>query len=56
MLVNADFRALEWLGVVFLSKDQVGYREIHASIDQHTENQKAFALPSRLIAKTFVFR
>jgi len=56
MLVNADFRALEWLGAVFLSQDPVGYKEIHANVDQHTENQKAFALPSRLIAKTFVFR
>lgn len=25
-------------------------------MDQHTENQKRFGLPSRLIAKTFVFR
>jgi DNA polymerase I-like protein with 3'-5' exonuclease and polymerase domains len=56
MLVNADAKALEWLGAVYLSKDKVGYREIRDGIDQHTENQKAFGLPSRLIAKKFVFR
>ncbi len=44
------------MGAVYLSKDPVGYKEIHANVDQHTENQKAFNLPSRLIAKTFVFR
>lgn len=44
------------MGAVYLSQDKVGYEEILASIDQHTENQKAFNLPSRLIAKTFVFR
>jgi DNA polymerase I-like protein with 3'-5' exonuclease and polymerase domains len=56
MLVNADAKALEWLGAVYLSKDKVGYEEILNGVDQHTENQKAFGLPSRLIAKKFVFR
>jgi DNA polymerase I-like protein with 3'-5' exonuclease and polymerase domains len=56
MLVNADAKALEWLGAVYLSKDKVGYEEIKNEVDQHTENQKAFGLPSRLIAKKFVFR
>lgn len=55
-LVNADAKALEWLGAVYLSKDKVGYEEIRNEVDQHTENQKAFGLPSRLIAKKFVFR
>lgn len=56
MLVNADAKALEWLGAVYLSNDRVGYEEIINGVDQHTENQKAFGLPSRLIAKKFVFR
>jgi hypothetical protein len=44
------------LGAVYLSKDKVWYEEIRNEVDQHTENQKAFGLPSRLIAKKFVFR
>jgi DNA polymerase I-like protein with 3'-5' exonuclease and polymerase domains len=56
MLINADAKALEWLGVVYLSKDKRGYYEIREEIDQHTSNQEDFGLPSRLIAKKFVFR
>lgn len=56
MLIEADAKALEWLGVVYLSKDTVGYDEIRGGVDQHTDNQLRFRLPSRLIAKTFVFR
>lgn len=56
MLINGDAKALEWLGAVYLSKDKTGYQEIREGIDQHNENQRAFGLPSRLIAKTFVFR
>lgn len=56
MLVNCDAKALEWLGVAYLSKDKVAYDEIRNNVDQHTANQERFGLPSRLIAKTFVFR
>ena len=56
MLVNGDFKALEWLGAVYLSKDPIGYEEIRNGVDQHADNQRVFGLPSRLIAKTFVFR
>jgi DNA polymerase I-like protein with 3'-5' exonuclease and polymerase domains len=60
MLVNADAKALEWLGAVYLSKDKVGYEEIQNGVDQHTLNQKMFGFPDgpngRLIAKKFVFR
>lgn len=56
MIVNADAKALEWFGAVFLSKDKVGYEEIRNGIDQHTQNQIAFDLPDRLVAKVFVFR
>lgn len=55
-LVNADAKALEWLGAVYLSKDPVGYQEVRDGVDQHSVNQAAFGLPTRLIAKTFVFR
>lgn len=56
MIVNADVKGLEWVGVTFLSQDKVAYQEIINKIDQHGDNQKRFGLPSRLIAKTFVFR
>lgn len=56
MLVNADAKALEWLCAVYLSKDKVGYEEINGNVDQHTQNQVQFGLPSRDVAKRFVFR
>ncbi len=56
MLINCDAKALEWLVAVWLSQDPIGYKEIWDNVDQHTDNQQRFGLPSRLIAKTFVFR
>ena len=56
MLIQADAKALEWLVAVYLSQDETGIKEITANVDQHTDNQQRFGLPSRLIAKTFVFR
>lgn len=56
MLIKADASALEWRSAVFLSQDRVGIKEIEEGLDQHTHNQKSFGLPSRLIAKVFVFR
>jgi DNA polymerase I-like protein with 3'-5' exonuclease and polymerase domains len=41
---------------LFLSQDKTGIEEWNAGIDQHTMNQEAFVLPSRLIAKKFLFR
>lgn len=54
--MNADASALEWVAGTFLSQDKVAYDEIWNKVDQHTLNQKAFGLPSRLVAKKFVFR
>lgn len=34
----------------------MGMQEILDNVDQHAENQERFKLPSRLIAKTFIFR
>lgn len=56
MLLQADAKALEWVCASFLSQDKTAYKEIWENVDQHTDNQKRFNLPSRLIAKTFVFR
>lgn len=56
MLLQADAKQLEWVGATYLSQDQVALKEILNNVDQHTDNQERFGLPSRLIAKTFVFR
>ena len=56
MLIQGDASALEWRCAAFLSQDKTAYQEIWDEIDQHTDNQNRFNLPSRLIAKTFVFR
>ncbi len=56
MLIQGDASALEWRCAAFLSQDKVAYEEIWNNVDQHTDNQTRFGLPSRLIAKTFVFR
>ncbi len=56
MLVSCDAKALEWLVATWLSGDKTATNEIVNNIDQHTDNQLRFGLPSRLIAKTFLFR
>jgi DNA polymerase I-like protein with 3'-5' exonuclease and polymerase domains len=56
MLLQADAKQLEWIGASYLSQDSVALQEIWTNVDQHTDNQTRFNLPSRLIAKTFVFR
>lgn len=56
MLIQADAKALEWWTAVWLSQDKAGLDEILNGRDLHTENQKAFGLPSRLIAKKYLFR
>jgi hypothetical protein len=56
MILNADAKALEWVCATYLSQDEVAMKEIWDEIDQHTDNQTRFGLPSRLVAKTFVFR
>lgn len=56
MLINFDVKGLEWVTGTWLSKDKIAYKEIIAGADQHSDNQAKFNLPSRLIAKIFVFR
>lgn len=56
MYVSADARALEWRLAIEFSGDPVGIDELEQGIDMHTANQKTFDLPSRLIAKIFLFR
>lgn len=56
MIVNVDGKAIEWVAASYLSQDTTAHEEIWGNIDQHSANQQRFGLPSRLIAKTFVFR
>ena len=56
MLLQADAKQLEWVGATYFSQDKVAMQEIWDGVDQHADNQDRFGLPSRLIAKTFVFR
>lgn len=62
MIVNVDAKSLEWCTYLYLSQDKVGIDEWHGVLndptknDIHKANQTAFTLPSRLIAKVFLFR
>jgi len=62
MIINIDAKSLEWVTYLYLSQDPVGIEEWYAVVedskknDMHTANQLRFSLPSRLIAKVFLFR
>jgi len=56
MLVQLDASQLEWRTAIQLSQDEVGLKEIVEGADAHSLNQVAFDLPSRLIAKIYLFR
>lgn len=56
MLAVYDAKQLEWRTVCHLANDKIGIAEINEGRDFHSENQTAFNLPDRLIAKIFLFR
>lgn len=56
MLVQCDASQLEWRTILQLAQDQVGIAEVLEGQDTHSLNQAALNLPSRLIAKIFLFR
>ena len=56
MLIKADAKGLEWRVKVFLSQDKVALKEILDGVDIHTESQRLFNLPTRLVAKACNFR
>lgn len=56
MILKGDAAQLEWRSYLELSQDTVGIEEIKNGVDVHTNNQERFRLPTRLIAKTFLFR
>ena len=56
MLVSCDASQLEWRTILELSRDETGIQEVNDGADTHSLNQSAFELPSRLIAKIYLFR
>jgi DNA polymerase-1 len=56
MLVSCDAAQLEWRTLAELARDPVAMEEIAKGLDTHSLNQAAFELPSRLIAKIYLFR
>lgn len=56
MLVACDASQLEWRTLVELARDEIALKEILNGDDTHSLNQVAFDLPSRLIAKIYLFR
>ena len=56
MIIKCDARQLEWRSYVEWSSDPIGIAEILDNVDVHAINQSVFKLPSRLIAKIFLFR
>lgn len=56
MLIKADAKQLEWRVAVYLSSDTIALAEILNNEDIHEKNRVLLGLPTRLIAKTFLFR
>jgi DNA polymerase I-like protein with 3'-5' exonuclease and polymerase domains len=56
MIANLDAAQLEWRVVAHNSGDKTAIQEIKDGLDFHSDNQVKFKLPSRLIAKVFLFR
>lgn len=56
MIIQCDASQLEWRTALQLSQDPVGIKEVVENQDAHSLNQAAFNLPSRLIAKIYLFR
>ena len=56
MLIGVDAAQLEWRTIIELCRDPVGLEEIFNKEDTHSKNQQYFNLPSRLIAKIYLFR
>jgi DNA polymerase I-like protein with 3'-5' exonuclease and polymerase domains len=56
MIIKCDAAQLEWRVKVWMAQDETGIREIQGGEDLHTDNQNYFGLPSRLIAKIYIYR
>jgi len=55
-VTRVSWNSYDWRTILQLANDQVGIDEIISGEDTHAKNQTAFDLPSRLIAKIFLFR
>ena len=55
-IVNCDVKSLELVVFAELADDPVMKQEIIDKADLHQNNQDMFGLPSRLVAKRFVFK
>ena len=56
MIINSDAKSLEVYCGAYLSQDKIMMEELINGMDMHENNRSAFNLPSRLIAKVFMFR
>ena len=57
MIIKVDAGQLEWRTKVFMAQDPVAMAEIiDTSRDLHSENQEVFKLPTRTMAKQYLFR
>jgi hypothetical protein len=56
MLLKCDAQQLEWRVKVFLSQDKTAIEEIKNNFNLHLENQEKFKLPTRTIAKNWLYR
>ncbi len=56
MLINLDAKSLEWVTAVYLSGEKIGREELNSGDDIHERNQSALKLPTRVVAKRFLFR
>lgn len=56
MLIHCDVKSLELVTAAYLSQDPIFCQEIKDGVDFHEANRIRFKLPTRLIAKVFVFR
>lgn len=56
MLINCDVKSLEIVVAAQLATDKVLTEELIKKYDTHALNQAKFNLPSRIVAKRFVFK
>lgn len=56
MIVNCDAKSLEVNVAAYLSQDPILLKEVSEGFDMHEANRIMLGLPSRIIAKIFVFR
>lgn len=56
MILKIDAKQLEWRSYIYWSNDKIGKEELWDGEDIHANNIEDLSLPSRLIAKKFIFR